>query len=149
MRIPNGFIRDNDGVYRRGNFYIEGDIIKRSKKLNESRIVPVDDAKEIGDNYTTLGEAIRSILAFSNTIGEMPRTSNVYIDKVNGVFKVSDKLSDATYAIVTSSDNVYTLKTDDITDADDVDALRLTDKDKLPVEPKAEKKFPTKEVEEN
>lgn len=131
-----GFIKDSEGVYRRGKF-----IFKDGKIIRESNIVPSNDLKEIKDNYTTMGECIRSVLAFPASIGEMPRTSDVYIDKVGNNYKPAKQFSKNTVAVVTSQRQVIEIKAKDVTEQTDIDALENKDKEDKPVNPKEIKDF--------
>ena len=117
-----GFIKDSDGVYRKGNF-----IFKDNKIIRESNIVPIDDIKEIADNYTTASECIRAILAYPALIGEKPRTTDVYVEKSEKGYRMATKFSKNTVAIVTSARNVIEVRTKDITDQDDIKVLAPTD----------------------
>lgn len=142
--IKDSFIKDSEGVYRRGKFYIKNNkIYRESDNLNESRIVPETDIKDIVDSYVTIGEAIRSVINYSTTIGQPPRTSDIFINRTTNGYKPTEKYSSKdTVAIVTSSNNVLAIRCKDVTPQFD-DSLRLTDKEDLPVEPKEEKTFIT------
>lgn len=131
-----GFIKDSEGIYRRGKF-----IFKDGKIIRESNIVPSNDLKEIKDNYTTMGECIRSVLAFPASIGEMPRTSDVYIDKVGNNYKPSKQFSKNTVAVVTSQRQVIEIKAKDVTEQTDINALENKDKEDKPANPKEIKDF--------
>ena len=110
-----GFIRDSEGVYRKGNF-----IFKNGKILRESQIVPEGTIKDLKDDFVTLDECIRSILSYSTTIGDVnPRATNVYIDKVGNNYKPMEKLSKNTVAVVMSNRQVMELKPRNILDQDD------------------------------
>ena len=131
-----GFIKDSEGVYRRGKF-----IFRDGKIIRESNIVPSNDLKEIKDNYTTMGECIRSVLAFPASIGEMPRTSDVYIDKVGNNYKPAKQFSKNTVAVVTSQRQVIEIKAKDVTEQTDINALENKDKEDKPANPKEIKDF--------
>lgn len=134
--IRKGFIKDSEGVYRRGRFYI-----KDGKILRESKLVPAGTVEEVKDTYVTAQEAIRSVLAYSTTIGAPVRTTDVFINKVGNTFKPSDSYSSTdTVAVVTSSNNVLTVRVADVTPQYD-ESLRLTDKADLPQDPKETKEF--------
>lgn len=134
--IRKGFIKDSEGVYRRGRFYI-----KDGKILRESKLVPTGTVEEVKDTYVTAQEAIRSVLAYSTTIGAPVRTTDVFINKVGNTFKPSDSYSSTdTVAVVTSSNNVLTVRVADVTPQYD-ESLRLTDKADLPQDPKETKEF--------
>lgn len=136
MRIPKGFIKDSEGVYRRGSF-----VFKNNKIYKESLLVPKSTVEELADNYVTASECIRAILAFPAAIGEKPRTTDVYVDKVGNGFKQSNKFSKNTVAIVTSDRNVIEIKAKDISDSTDFNDLINKDKADKPVDAKEIKNF--------
>lgn len=123
MKIPKGFIKDSEGIYRRGNF-----VFKDNKIFRESAIVPKGTIEEVADNYTTASECIRAILAFPASIGEKPRTTDIYVNKVGNNFKQSDKFTKDTVAIVTSDRNVIDIKAKDISDSTEFKDLVSKDK---------------------
>jgi len=133
MRIPKGFIKDSEGIYRRGNF-----VFRDNKIFRESAIVPKGTIEEVADNYTTVSECIRAILAFPASIGEKPRTTDIYVNKVGNNFKQSDKFTKDTVAIVTSDRNVIDIKAKDISDSTEFKDLISKDK---PVKAKEIKSF--------
>ena len=128
-----GFIKDSEGVYRKGNF-----IYKDGKIIRESQIVPKGTIEDLKDDFITLDECIRSILSFSTTIGDVnPRATNVYIDKVGENYKPSKKLSKNTVAVVMSNRQVMELKPREVLDQD---SSKLKPEEK-PIEPKVIKDF--------
>lgn len=131
-----GFIKDSEGVYRKGNF-----IFRDGKIIRESSIVPEGTIEDLKDDYVTLDECIRAVLAFPASIGEMPRTTNVYIDKSGKGYKVAKKLGKNTVAVVMSNRQVMDIKPRDIPEQDDTKALELKDKEDKPQKAKAIKKF--------
>lgn len=131
-----GFIKDSEGVYRKGSFvYRDGKIIR------ESNIVPEGTIEDVEDNFTTMGECIRSVLSYSTTLGEPPRSTDVYIDKVGKNYKVSNKFSKNTVAVVTSQRQVIEIKAKDITEQTDDKALENKDAEDKPINPKEIKNF--------
>lgn len=109
-----GFIKDSEGVYRKGNF-----IFKDGKIIRESQIVPKGTLEDLKEDYITLDECIRSILAYSTTIGDVnPRATNVYIDKVGNNYKPAKSLSKNTVAVVMSNRQVMELKPREIINQD-------------------------------
>ena len=131
-----GFIKDSEGVYRKGNF-----IFKNNKIIRESNIVPEGTIKDLEDSFVTMDECIRKVLAYPASIGEEPRATNVYIDKVGNNYKPMKKLSKNTVAIVTSDRNVYEIKAKDIPEQTDTKDLENKDKEDKPVDPKEIKSF--------
>lgn len=131
-----GFIKDSEGVYRKGNF-----IFQDGKIIRESNIVPKGTIEDVEDNFTTMGECIRSVLSYSTTLGEPPRATDVYIDKVGNNYKASKKFSKNTVAVVTSQRQVIEIKAKDITEQDDENALENKDAADKPVNPKELKSF--------
>lgn len=133
-----GFIKDAEGVYRKGNF-----IFKNGKIIRESQIVPEGTIKDLkDDDFITLDECIRSILAYSTTIGDINnRATNVYVDKVGNSYKPAKKLSKNTVAVVMSNRQVMELKPRDIVDQDDNTKLENKDKEDKPVKAKTIKDF--------
>ena len=128
-----GFIKDSEGVYRKGNF-----IYKDGKIIRESQIVPKGTIEDLKDDFITLDECIRSILSYSTTIGDVnPRATNVYIDKVGENYKPSKKLSKNTVAVVMSNRQVMELKPRNVLDQD---SSELKPEEK-PIEPKVIKDF--------
>ena len=110
-----GFIKDSEGIYRKGNF-----VFKDGKIMRESQIVPKGTIEDLKDDYITLDECIRSILAYSTLIGDTnPRATNVYIDKVGENFKPAKKMSKNTVAVVMSNRQVMELKPREIPGQDD------------------------------
>ena len=129
-----GFIKDSEGVYRKGNF-----IFKDGKIMRESQIVPEGTIKDLKDDYITADECIRSVLAYSTLIGDVnPRATNVYIDKVGNNYKPSNKLSKNTVAVVMSNRQVMDIKPRDIPEQDDTKELAPEEK---PDKPKVIKDF--------
>lgn len=131
-----GFIKDSEGVYRKGNF-----IFRDGKIIRESSIVPEGTIKDLKDEYVTLDECIRAVLAFPASIGEEPRVSNVYIDKSGKGYKVAKKLGKNTVAVVMSNRQVMDIKPRDIPEQTDTKALENKDKEDKPQKAKAIKKF--------
>lgn len=131
-----GFIKDSEGTYRKGNF-----IFKDGKIMRESSIVPEGTIEDLKDDYVTLDECIRAVLAFPASIGEEPRTTNVYIDKSGKGFKVAKKLGKNTVAVVMSNRQVMDLKPRDIPEQTDTKVLENKDKEDKPQKPKAIKSF--------
>lgn len=128
-----GFVKDSEGVYRKGNF-----VFKNGKIMRESQIVPEGTIKDLKDDYVTLDECIRSILSYSTTLGDLnPRATNVYIDKVGNGYKPSKSLSKNTVAVVMSNRQVMELKPRNILDQD---SSKLKPEDK-PAKAKAIKDF--------
>lgn len=133
MKIPKGFIKDSEGIYRRGSF-----VFKNNRIYKESTIVPKDTVEKLKDNYATKLDCIRAALAFPAIIGEEPRTTNVYIDKAGKGFKVADKFSKNTVAVVMPDRNVFDIQATDISDSTNFKDLVSEDK---PVKPKELKTF--------
>ena len=132
-----GFIRDSEGVYRRGNF-----VFKNGKIMRESQIVPEGTIEDLKDDFITLDECIRSILSYSTTIGDVnPRATNVYIDKVGNNYKPMEKKKKNTVAVVMSNRQVMELKPRDILDQDDKKELENKDKEDKPIKAKTIKDF--------
>lgn len=131
-----GFIKDSEGVYRKGNF-----IFQNGKIIRESNIVPEGTIEDVEDNFTTMGECIRSVLSYSTTLGEPPRSTDVYIDKVGKNYKASNKFSKNTVAVVTSQRQVIEIKAKDITEQTDDKALANKDAADKPINPKELKSF--------
>ena len=115
-----GFIKDSEGVYRKGNF-----IFKDGKIMRESQIVPEGTIKDLKDDYTLIGDV-------------NPRATNVYIDKVGNNYKPSNKLSKNTVAVVMSNRQVMDIKPRDIPEQDDTKELAPEEK---PDKPKVIKDF--------
>lgn len=121
MRIPNGFIKESDGKYRRGAFVFEG-----GKILRESTLLPTDEHKKELEQtkFETLDACIREALQYSGDIGQELRTKDIYIDLVKeGEYKISEKQSNKTVAIITPDNNVYELKLTEVINQDDTKEL--------------------------
>ena len=106
MRIPNGFIKES-GVYRRDEYIFDGKHI-----IKESTLLPTKEEQEdlTQTKYETLEDSIREALQFSGDIGQELRTKDIYIDQVKeGEYKISEKKSNKTVAIITPDNNVYEL----------------------------------------
>lgn len=133
-----GFIKDSEGIYRKGNF-----IYKNGRVIRESQIVPEGTIKDLkDDDFITLDECIRSILAYSTTIGDTnPRATNVYIDKIGNSYKPAKALSKNTVAVVMSNRQVMELKPRNVLDQDDNSKLKNKDKENKPAKAKVIKDF--------
>lgn len=133
-----GFIKDAEGIYRKGNF-----IYKNGRIIRESQIVPEGTIKDLkDDDFITLDECIRSILAYSTTIGDTnPRATNVYIDKIGNSYKPAKALSKNTVAVVMSNRQVMELKPRNVLDQDDNSKLKNKDKENKPAKAKVIKDF--------
>lgn len=133
-----GFIKDSEGVYRKGNF-----VYKNGRVIRESQIVPEGTIKDLkDDDFITLDECIRSILAYSTTIGDTnPRATNVYIDKIGNSYKPAKSLSKNTVAVVMSNRQVMELKPRYVLDQDDNSKLKNKDKEDKPIKVKTIKDF--------
>lgn len=127
MRIPNGFIKESDGKYRRGSYIFDGQRI-----IKESTLLPTDEHKEDLNQtkFETLEDCIREALQYSGDIGQELRTKDIYIDLVKeGEYKISEKQGNKTVAIVTPDNNVYELKLAEIINQNDTKELKSDDKD--------------------
>lgn len=131
MKIPRGFIKDSEGVYRRGNF-----IFKNNKIFRESATI-----EKLKENYPTMQDCIREVLSFYSILGDEPRTTNVYIDKAGKGFKSSEKFSKNTVAVITPDRNVFEVNTTNIGDSTDFKDLVNKDKKDLPKNAKSLKTF--------
>ena len=131
MKIPRGFIKDSEGVYRRGNF-----VFKDNKIFRESATI-----EKLKENYPTMQDCIRDVLSFYSILGDKPRTTNVYIDKAGKGFKSSEKFSKNTVAVVTPDRNVFEVNTTNIGDSTDFKDLVNKDKKDLPKNAKSLKTF--------
>lgn len=127
MNIPKGFIKDSNGVYRRGNYiYSGGEIIKESTLLpNEESL---EEVKEVSE-YDTLDEAIRLALSYNSDLGNPTRKDNIYIVESKGKYSISDKDSKNAVAIITPDNNVYETKFTEVINQDDNKELKSDDKD--------------------
>lgn len=133
MRIPNGFIKEA-GVYRRGNYIFDGKHI-----IKEATLLPTKEEQEdlTQTKFETLEDSIREALQYSSDIGQELRTKDIYIDKVkDGEFKISEKKSNKTVAIITPDNNVYELKFTEIPEQDDKSLAPDKDTAKAPKEQK-------------
>ena len=99
--------------------------LSNSYLFSEANIVIDPEGKSISDepkikidDYENLEDAINSVLSRDNEDGAEPRPSDVYINKKGNNFKVVDKQSKETVAIVTPEDNVYILRLTDIPEED-------------------------------
>lgn len=147
MRIPKGFIKDSNGVYRRSRYILhEGHIIR------EATLLPNDDSKEdiYQKEFDTLEACINAVLAYSSDIGEVPRINNLYIKKSGDTYKVSETESKDAEAVITPDNNVYTLNMTKVINSEDTEALKSTDEDNAKA-PKEEKELPSepKELDES
>ena len=147
MRIPKGFIKDSNGVYRRGRYILhEGHIIR------EATLLPNNESKEdiYQKEFDTLEACINAVLAYSSDIGEAPRINNLYIKKSGDTYKVSETESKDDEAIITPDNNVYTLNMTEVINSEDTEALKSTDEDNAKA-PKEEKELPSepKELDES
>lgn len=127
MKIPNGFIKESDGTYRRGSYIFDG-----HKIIKESTLLPTDEQREalIQTKYETLDDCIRGAIQYSSDVGQTLRTKDIYVDLVKeGEYSISEKQSNKTVAIITPDNNVYELKLTEITNQDDTKELKLDDKD--------------------
>ena len=133
MKIPNGFIKES-GVYRRGNYIFNGRHI-----FKEATLLPTKEEQDalVQTKFETLDDSIRAALQYSSDIGQELRTKDIYIDKVkDGEFKVSEKQSNKTVAIITPDNNVYELKFTEIPEQDDKSLAPDKDTAKAPKEQK-------------
>lgn len=131
MKIPKGFIKDSEGVYRRGNF-----VFKNNKIFRESATI-----EKLKENYPTMQDCIRDALSFYSILGDKPRTTNVYVDKEGKGFKSSEKFSKNTVAVITPDRNVFEVNTTNIGDSTDFKDLVNKDKKDLPKNAKSLKTF--------
>lgn len=116
MRIPKGFIKEA-GVYRRGDYIFDG-----KKIFKEATLLPTKEEQEdlTQTKFETLEDSIREALQYSSDIGQELRTKDIYIDKVkDGEFKITEKKSNKTVAIITPDNNVYELKFTEVPEQDD------------------------------
>ena len=133
MRIPNGFIKES-GVYRRDEYIFDGKHI-----IKESTLLPTKEEQEdlTQTKYETLEDSIREALQFSGDIGQELRTKDIYIDQVKeGEYKISEKKSNKTVAIITPDNNVYELKLQEIPNTEDKELAPDKDEAKAPKEQK-------------
>lgn len=101
MKVPNGFIKDSDGNYRRGDYmFKEGQIIKVLKEEENKKEAP---------KYDTLENCVHKVLSYSGQLGDCdPLVATTYINKVNdGEYEISDKQTKNTEAIITADRQVY------------------------------------------
>ena len=94
--------------------------------IKESTLLPNEESKEDLEQskFETLDACVREALQYSGDIGQELRTKDIYIDLVKeGEYKISEKQSNKTVAIVTPDNNVYELKLAEITNQDDTKEL--------------------------
>lgn len=98
MKIPKGFIKDSQGVFRRGTYILkEGQVIRETEKEEVKQTIS-------GKDLNTL---IREVLASTDTVPN-DRTVDVYIKtKGEDSYEVTDKMSDKVVAIITPDNNVF------------------------------------------
>lgn len=140
MKVPNGFIKES-GVYKRNGYVFDGAHI-----IKESTLLPNKEQEDdlVQTKFETLEDCIREALQFSGDIGQELRTKDIYIDKVkDGEYKVSEKKSKNTEAIITPDNNVYKLNITEIPNQDDSKELANPDKDNAKA-PKEIKEIETK-----
>lgn len=100
--------------------------------IKESTLLPNDESKEDLEQskFETLDACVREALQYSGDIGQELRTKDIYIDLVKeGDYKISEKQSNKTVAIITPDNNVYELKLTEIINQDDNKELKSDDKD--------------------
>lgn len=100
-KVPNGFIKDSEGNYRRGDYmFKEGQIIKVLKEEENKKEAP---------KYDTLENCVHKVLSYSGQLGDCdPLVATTYINKVNdGEYEISDKQTKNTEAIITADRQVY------------------------------------------
>lgn len=126
MNIPKGFIKESDGNYRRGKF-----IFKEGHIVRESTLLPNEESKDdvLSNTSDTIEEAIRLALSYNSDMGNPTRKDNLFITKSGDAYKIDDKESSNTVAIITTDNNVYRLDFTDITNQDDTNKLKSDDKD--------------------
>lgn len=140
MKIPNGFIKESDGVYRRnGYIFKEGQIIKEAE----------DKTIEEKPKYDTLENCVNKVLTYSGQLGDCdPLVATTYINKVNdNEYEISDKQNKNTEAIITADRQVYYSKPE-IKSTDDKD-LKLDDKDNAKAPKESEPKTEPEELKES
>ena len=118
--------------------------LSNSYLFNEANLVIDPEGKSISEeskleisDYDALEDAIDSILLRNNKLGAEPRANDVYVDKVKDKFKVVDKQTKSTVAIVTPEDNVYILRLTEIPEEDDKSLAPDKDEAKPPKELKS------------
>lgn len=140
MKIPNGFIKESDGVYRRNGYeFKEGQIIKEAE----------DKTMEEKPKYDTLENCVNKVLTYSGQLGDCdPLVATTYINKVNdNEYEISDKQNKNTEAIITADRQVYYSKPEiKSTDAKD---LKLDDKDNAKAPKESEPKTEPEELKES
>lgn len=100
-KVPNGFIKDSEGNYRRGDYmFKEGQIIKVLKEEENKKEAP---------KYDTLENCVHKVLSYSGQLGDYdPLVATTYINKVSdGEYEISDKQTKNTEAIITADRQVY------------------------------------------
>lgn len=131
MKIPNGFIKDSHGVYRRGSYILkEGQIVKETEKEEIKQTLA-------GKDLDTL---IREVLSGTDTLPNN-RTVDVYIkSKGEDGYEVTDKMSDKVVAIITPENNVFKTEKFEAPTTDETKELKSSDKNNAK-EPKEIKKI--------
>ena len=127
MNIPRGFIKDSDGVYKRGNYiFSKGEIVRESTLL-----ATAESKEEITKRFTSQDEAERMILSYNSDVGNPTRDKNVFVNKDKDEYIISEKETNQTVSIITPDNNVYRLNVKDIKTMEDKD-LATEDTVKVP-----------------
>lgn len=131
MRVPKGFIKDSNGVYRRGNYiFKEGQITKESAPLLNDEAVEQIVERE----YQDLDKAIADVLQSQDY--KLPRDKDVYIMKSGDTYKASESKGKDLVAIITTDNNVYDLTLKEIPTIDDKELKPDKDEAKAPEQSK-------------